>query len=272
MDSFRARQHNQHAWDRLARNEHRFAKPANEQDLRSPLETVDARGWLGESIQGWQVLCLAAGGGKQSALYASAGARVTVVDLSREMLRLDERVSQQQGLPIETVHTSMDDLTMLQTAAFDLVIHPVSTCYLPNLADVYREVARVTRAGGLYISQHKQPTSLQCSLVTNSTGNYELQQPYYRRDRLPGAADSPLREEGTWEFIHRWESLLGWMCRAGFVIEDVAEPMHAKEDAARDDFAHRALFVAPYVRVKARRASDSVAAKRVDLWVPETEE
>ena len=162
--------------------------------------------------------CLAAGGGKQSALYAAAGARVTMVDISREMLRLDERVAQKERLPIEAVQTSMDDLSMLSTASFDLVIHPVSTCYLPNLGDTYREVARVTRPGGLYISQHKQPTSLQTSLSTNSAGNYELQQPYYRRERLPGVPDTPLRESGTWEYIHRWEVLLGWMCRAGFVI------------------------------------------------------
>ena len=43
------------------------------------------------------MLCLAAGGGKQSALYAAAGAEVTVVDLSPEMLALDRQVAAERS-------------------------------------------------------------------------------------------------------------------------------------------------------------------------------
>ena len=46
------------------------------------------------------------------------------------------------------------------------------------------------------------------------------------------------------------------MCRAGFVIEDVIEPLHADERAPPGTFAHRSRYVAPYLRVKARRACD----------------
>ena len=59
----------------------------------------------------------------------------------------------------------MDALPMLGDGQFDAVIHPVSSCYLPDVQPVFREVARVTRDGGLYISQHKQPISLQASHV-----------------------------------------------------------------------------------------------------------
>ena len=40
-----------------------------------------------------------------------------------------------------------------------------------------------------------------------------------------------VREEGTIEFVHRWEQLLGEMCRAGLVIEDLFEPFHAEREA-----------------------------------------
>ena len=39
----------------------RFTKPAKDEDLHQPLDTVDAIGWLGGNIAGKQVLCLAAG-------------------------------------------------------------------------------------------------------------------------------------------------------------------------------------------------------------------
>jgi hypothetical protein len=59
------------------------------------------------------------------------------------------------------------------------------------------------------------------------------------------------------------------MCRAGFGIEDLVEPLHATNDAAPGTFAHRSRYVAPYVRIKARRMNDAamgLAAKT--LWMP----
>ena len=112
------------------------------------------------------------------------------------------------------------------------MIQPVSTCYVPDLTRVYREVARVTVAGGLYISQHKQPPSLQASTEPTAAG-YPLTEPYYRTGPLPEVVGSPHREPGTLEFLHRLETLIGGMCRAGFSIEDLVEPLHADE-ASRD--------------------------------------
>jgi hypothetical protein len=69
--------------------------------------------------------------------------------------------------------------------------------------------------------------------------------------------------------LHRWEELLGGMCRAGFAIEDLLEPLHADEQAAIGSFGHRSRFVAPYVRVKARRRSEVAGvAGTVKVWTP----
>jgi hypothetical protein len=81
-----------------------------------------------------------------------------------------------------------------------------------------------------------------------------LNEPYYREGPLPSAEPGRLRERGTLEFLHRWEELIGGMCRAGFVIEDLLEPLHADQEAEHGGFAHRAQYVAPYVRIKARRS------------------
>ena len=212
------------------------------------------------------MLCLAAGGGRQSALFAAAGAEVTVVDLSPEMLALDRQVAEERNLAVRTVEASMDDLAMFAPAAFDLVAQPVSTCYVPDVATVYREVARVTASGGLYVSQHKSPTSLQAD-VRPSAGGYELVEPYYRSGPLPAVDDSPHREPGTLEFLHRWEELLGGLCRAGFAIEDLLEPPHADPQALPGSFGHRSRYVAPYVRVKARRLNQA-ATNAARLWTP----
>jgi hypothetical protein len=74
------------------------------------------------------------------------------------------------------------------------------------------------------------------------------------------------REPGTLEYLHGWEQLLGWMCRAGFVIEDVTEPRHDRLDAPLESFAHRSRYAPPYVRVQARRRTSPPFAPR--LWIP----
>ncbi len=84
--------HNRRAWDSRAKNKERFARPAPDEQFSDPFKQVDPRGWLGD-IAGKRVLCLAAGGGRQSALYAAAGAMVTVVDISPEMLAAGPRRS-----------------------------------------------------------------------------------------------------------------------------------------------------------------------------------
>ncbi len=262
--------HNRRAWDALVQQRQRFTRPARDEDFQNPLKAVDGAGWMGPSIAGRRVLCLAAGGGRQSALYAAAGAIVTVVDISPEMLAIDRQVAAERGFQITAIEASMDNLAGLVPASFEIVIQPVSTCYVPDVLAVYREVARVTAPGGLYISQHKQPTSLQADVKPSIRG-YELIVPYYSREPLPPVEGSPHREPGTLEFLHRWEDLVGGMCRAGFSIEDLSEPLHAEADAAPGKFGHRSQFVAPYVRIKARRdagESKSVASSAGKLWMP----
>lgn len=260
-------EHNRQAWDARVRNGARFTRPAPDEEFRDPLAAVDPSGWLGGSIAGKRVLCLAAGGGRQSALYAAAGGLVTVVDISAAMLAIDREVAAERGLQMRTVEASMDDLSALAAESFEVVIHPVSTCYVPDVQKVFREVARVTAAGGIYISQHKQPGSLQASAEPGVRG-YELTEPYYRSGPLPPVAGSSHREAGTLEFLHRWEELIGGMCRAGFAIEDLVEPVHADSTAARGTFAHRSQFVAPYVRIKARRIGPPPAASPSKVWIP----
>lgn len=259
------REHNRRAWNARVAARGRFTKPADDDDFFNPLKTVDGAGWLGDSIAGKRLLCLAAGGGKHSVIYAAAGADVTVVDISPAMLALDREVAAERRLQVRTVEASMDDLASLSAREFEIVVHPVSTCYVPDIRAVYREVARVTALGGVYVSQHKQPASLQTE-VKHASDGYRVTEPYYRSGALPPVTNSLHREEGTLEFLHRWEDLVGGLCRAGFVIEDLLEPFHADPKAERGTFAHRSYYVAPYVRIKARRVGRTTEAGRV--WLP----
>jgi len=246
---------NQIAYDRMARSGHILAKTITADELRRPLEIVDGAGWLGGSIRGWQVLCLAAAGGRHSALYHAAGAVVTVLDISDGMLELDRRVSQELRFNVRLIQGTMLDMPMLRDAEFDLVVQPVSTCYVSNVSRLFAEVSRVLKPNGLYVSQHKQPINLQASLKTR-------QNKYWIDTEVGGIAmaakadePSPLREPSTREIAHSLESILGGICRNGMVIEEIHEPNHANLDSVADTMGHRSRFIPPYLRIKARKSS-----------------
>lgn len=259
-------EHNRLVWDQMALAAARFTRPATEDDLtNSKIVQQGGSAWLGK-IAGKRLLCLGAGGGRQSAIYARAGAIVTVVDISPKMLELDKAIAREKNLPITAIEASMDDLSILAPDSFQIVIQPVSTCYVPDILLVYRQVARVLEPQGLYISQHKQPVSLQADVRPSDSG-YELIEPYHRKGPLPPVAGSLHREAGTLEYLHTWQAMIGGLCHAGFVIEDLSEPDHTKIDAPKGSFEDRSRFAPPYVLIKARRVKTEPETEN-RLWLP----
>jgi ubiquinone/menaquinone biosynthesis C-methylase UbiE len=258
-------EHNQRAWDERARRGDRHTKSVVPKHLLDPLPILDPENWLGGNVRGQRILCLASGGGLQSAMLASAGAIVTVVDISNAMLDQDRAVAGGHNLQILSVQTSMDDLSMFPDASFDIVLQPVSTCYVPDVTPVYREVARVLRDNGLYISQHKQPASLQAETLPTARG-YIIIEPAERTGPLPPTLPCAHREADTLEYLHRWQSLIGTMCRSGFVIEDLVEPPSGANLLAEPGtFEHRSAFLPPYVKLKARRLPRTNSSPLVQL-------
>jgi SAM-dependent methyltransferase len=248
---------NEAAWNQRA-TDPRFAY-LQSMNKEQALSAVDP--WLlaDGSLDNRRVLCLAAGGGTHGPLLATAGADVVVVDFSLTLLQIDQRIAEQNGLRLRTVRTSMDDLSAFESASFDCVVQPVSTCYVQDVESLYREIARVLRSGGLYVSQHKNPYSLQGD--EQPTGNgYNVGVPCLSgRMANPTKSGSTIREKDMTETIHSIDSLIGGLCRGGFVVEDVVEPPHADAWAAVGTPEHRAQFLPPYLKIKARRRADSAA-------------
>ena len=265
------RDRNRRVWNQLAASGSLFATVATDEEVADPLRTLDGRGWLPQSVYGKDVLCLASGGGWQAILYAAAGAHVTVVDLSDEMLQLDIQEARRRRLSVRTVQASMDDLSDLGDSTFDIVHQPVSSCYVPELRSVYDEVARVLRDEGIYISQHKQPTSLQISHRTERQ-QFVIGVEYYQKGPVPRQSDESYRETGAVEYLHRWDQLIGDLCHAGFVLEDLSEPLRADYSVDVAHYGYRGRYIPPYVRLKARRRCrerDGELTPACSLWMPD---
>jgi SAM-dependent methyltransferase len=181
--------------------------------------------WFGD-IRGRDVLCLASGGGQQGPTLAAAGARVTVFDASSRQLAQDEAVARREGLALVTRQGFMHDLTAFADASFDLIFHPVSNSYAPEIEPVWRECFRVLRPGGALLAGFMNPIVYLFDPEAEERGELiaRFPLPYSDlADRDPDALASIIARDHTIEFSHSLESQIGGQLRAGFQLTDLFE-------------------------------------------------
>lgn len=104
--------------------------------------------WFFPDMAGRRVLGLAAGGGQQMPIFAAMDAQVTVLDYSERQLASEREVAEREGYDVELVRADMSLPLPFPDGAFDLVFHPVSNCYIEDVAHVWRECFRVLAPGG----------------------------------------------------------------------------------------------------------------------------
>ncbi len=247
---------NERAWDLLSGTTEDFGSPVTRADLpgaRAELEGPLPIPWEGIT----RVLCLAGGGGRQAALFASLGLDVVVADLSSEQLALDRAAARRLGLTLETVQGDMADLSVLGGRRFDLVHQPVSLCYVPDPAAVFAEVARVLEPGGHYWVESWNPVQMQLDGLGRGGPPYRLVRPQgAERPVRFGVAAEELEQAGpevAWHYVHPLSTLLGSLCEAGFEIADLQERRYGDPTAPAGTEAHLEAFVPPFFAVLARR-------------------
>jgi SAM-dependent methyltransferase len=180
------------------------------------------REWFPAKLNGLKILCLASGGGQQGPILAAAGAEVTVFDNSPEQLAQDRLVAEREGLAVETVEGDMADLSVFDDETFELVFHPVSNLFVPQVEPVWQEAYRVLKPEGSLLAGFMNPIWYIFDIdVMDNEKRLEV------RFRIPysDVADLPserlqryIDENVPLEYGHSLDSLLGGQLRAGFVI------------------------------------------------------
>ena len=182
--------------------------------------------WLGE-LAGRDVLCLASGGGQQAPLLAAAGARVVSFDLSEQQLAKDNAVADREGLALRCVQGDMADLSALPEAAFDLVFHPASNVFVPDVRPVWRGCHRLLRPGGELLAGFVNPlVFLFDGAEAEATGELVARHalPYSDLHSLPPELLRAKMERGELlEWSHSLEAQIGGQLEAGFVLTGLYE-------------------------------------------------
>src|SRR4051812_572529 len=139
------RSYNRHAWNLQVEKGNRWTVPVSPETIAAarrgdwqvvltPTKPVPCD-WF-PPLGGLDVLCLASGGGQQGPILAAAGANVTVYDNSSGQLAQDQLVADRERLVLETIEGDIADLHAFPDARFDLIFHPCSNMFVPDVRPV----------------------------------------------------------------------------------------------------------------------------------------
>ncbi|WP_428376133.1 class I SAM-dependent methyltransferase [Lichenicoccus sp.] len=226
---------NRQGWDRRVEEQDVWTRPVSPDAIAcarqgdwaivlTPNRPVP-RAWFGD-VADRDVLCLASGGGQQGPILAAAGARVSVFDASARQLAQDEMVALRDNLALTTTQGFMHDLACFADVSFDMIFHPASNCYAPDIEPVWRECHRVLRRGGALLSGFMNPDVYIFDAEAEERGELVVRHalPYREIDDLPSEElERRVRQNHTVEFSHSLETQIGGQLKAGFVLTDMFE-------------------------------------------------
>lgn len=235
------RNFNRTAWDRKVKNGNRWTIPVNSDEITAakqglwkifltPSKAVP-RAWLPD-LDGLDMLCLASGGGQQGPILAAAGAQVTVFDNSPSQLAQDRFVAERERLNIATFEGDMRDLSVFSDESFDLIVHPVSNCFVPEVKKVWMEAYRVLRNEGELLSGFINPVDYLFDEKQSGNGIYQLKYNLPYSDLSSLSKDERTRiygKDAPIEFGHSLEDQIGGQLDVGFVLTGFYEDYRKNE-------------------------------------------
>ena len=238
-------EYNREAWDRQVEDGNQWTVPVGPEIIEAARQgqwevfltdqKYVPREWFPE-MAGADVLCLASGGGQQAPTFAAAGANVTVLDNSPGQLAQDRIVAERESLDIKTVQGDMRDLSAFADESFDLVFHPVSNLFVPEVGPVWNEAFRVLRRGGSLLAGFLNPAVYVFDLeLADDTGEIRVKYSLPYSDATSRTEEELRRQmerREPLEFSHTLEEQIGGQIEAGFLLSGFYEDRHRDDPIA----------------------------------------
>ena len=172
--------------------------------------------WFGD-LAGKKVLGLASGGGQQMPVFAALGADCTVLDYSEKQLASEQMVAAREGYSIDIIRADMTKPLPFPDETFDLIFHPVSNCYVREVAPIFAEAFRVLKKGGVLLCGLGNEVNYLVNDDETAIVNTMPFDPIANEDqrRKLGADDCGM------QFSHTVAEQIGGQLMAGFRLTDI---------------------------------------------------
>ena len=237
-------QYNRDAWNAQVANENRWTRPVSTEEIEkarqgdwqivlTPVKPVPREWFPDFNERDSRVLCLASGGGQQGPILAAAGAIVTVFDNSEAQLQQDILVAERDSLSIAIEQGDMADLSRFPDASFDLIFHPCSNCFVPDVNPVWREAFRVLKAGGHLLSGFTNPVRYMFDDELLENGQLEVKYtiPFSDLDSIsPELREKYIQSNEPVAFGHTLTDQIAGQLAAGFQLVGFFEDSYEKSD------------------------------------------
>ena len=223
----------------ISHEQYLAAKDGNWSIVLTPNKPVP-QNWF-PTLAGKKLLGLACGGGQQMPLFAAAGADCTVLDYSERQLDNERMVSQREGYAIDIIRADMSKPLPFENESFDVIVHPVSNCYIREVEPVWRECYRILKLRGVLLAGmdnginyifDDEETMLAHKLPFDPTVDAALY-------------DELMKSNSGVQFSHTFEEQVGGQLKAGLVLthlyEDVNDEGRLKEFNIPTFIATRAI-------------------------------
>ena len=246
---------NRARWNALVRANVEYSLPFLDY-TRAQAEAFVYRHGMLKDVAGLRVLCLASGGGQDSAAFGLLGADVTVFDLSDEQLARDRQAATQHGYPVTTLQGDMRDLSNFSENHFDIVWQAYSINFVPEVESVFRGVARILKTQGKYFLMFHNPFVEGVDEEAWNGNAYPLNSLYLDGEdlsqRFPDwdveqSDGSTIKLISPHEFRHTLSSVMNTLVRNEFVLVGLWEWMRHDENPVPGSWAHFTQVAPPYI-------------------------
>ncbi len=245
---------NRARWNALANANVEFSRPFLEYTPELAAEYIFRYGII-KDVAGKKVLCLASGGGQDSAAFGLLGADITVLDLSDTQLERDRLAAAHHNLQVTAIQGDMRDLSIFPDNSFDVVWQPYSVNFVPSVESVYSEVARVLQPGGIYYMQFANPFVQSVDDEAWDGSSYPLNlfyvdgedlTQYFPHWDVSQADGSTIKLDSPHEFRHNLSSVLNTMAQNGFIFLHIQEYMCKDENPKLGTWPHFTQVAPPW--------------------------
>ncbi len=149
-----------------------------------------------DGLKGETALDVGAGTGRLTLKLARNGWKVTALDPNSEMLSVARRAANDEGLPIQFIHSPIEGGLSVPSTSFDLVVCALTLCHIPDLRGSVNEFYRALAPGGHLLITDVHPDFISAGMPTQFVEHdvtYHLpNEPHTRDDYLQAVADTGL--------------------------------------------------------------------------------